>query len=185
MTLKEASKTTGVPTSTIRKWARNENIPSFMEDTGDGHLRMVSMSGIRRWAEELGRAIQPESDPASEPADVDVPTDPVQDTEEPVVPEGSMLVPLDAWNRVLNQLGNLHEAGQQLAEARERAAKAETEAHFLKERLADLRKELEETRHSPPHPPPDSSGGQRAQTQRSATSLARSIYRSWRQGRRS
>ena len=57
-------------------------------------------------------------------------------------PEGTMLVPLDAWTKVLNQLGNLHEAGQQLAEARERAAKAETEATFLRERLADLRAEL-------------------------------------------
>jgi DNA-binding transcriptional MerR regulator len=185
MTLKEASETTGVPTSTIRKWARNENIPSFMEDTGDNYLRMVSMSGIRQWAEELGREIRPEPDPVSAQADVDVPTDPVQDTEEPVVPEGSMLVPLDAWNRVLNQLGNLHEAGQQLAEARERAAKAETEAYFLKERLADLRKELDETRHSPPQPATESTGEQRAQAQRSPTSLARSIYRSWRQGRRS
>ena len=42
--------------------------------------------------------------------------------------EDSLLVPLDAWNTVLNQLGNLHEASQQMAEARERAAKAATEA---------------------------------------------------------
>lgn len=54
-----------------------------------------------------------------------------------------VLVPLDQWTRVLNQLGNLHEAGQQLAEARERAAKAETEAVFLRERLKELRAELE------------------------------------------
>ena len=59
--------------------------------------------------------------------------------EVPAIPEGTMLVPLDAWNKMLNQLGNLHEAGQQLAEARERAAKAETEVLFLRERLADLR----------------------------------------------
>ncbi len=52
---------------------------------------------------------------------------------------GTMLVPIDAWNRVLEQLGNLHEAGQQLAEARERAARAETESRFLRERLAELR----------------------------------------------
>lgn len=50
-----------------------------------------------------------------------------------------MLVPIDAWNKMINQLGNLHDAGQQLAEARERAAKAETEALFLRERLAELR----------------------------------------------
>ena len=39
----------------------------------------------------------------------------------------SLLVPLDAWNTVLNQLGNLHESSQLMAEARERAAKAEAE----------------------------------------------------------
>ena len=47
----------------------------------------------------------------------------------------SLLVPLDAWNTVLNQLGNLHESSQLMAEARERAAKAEAEADFLREKL--------------------------------------------------
>jgi hypothetical protein len=65
--------------------------------------------------------------------------------EAPVAPEGSILVPLDAWDRMLSQLGNLHEAGQQLAEARERAAKAETEAEFLKERVREMRKKVEES----------------------------------------
>jgi hypothetical protein len=59
-------------------------------------------------------------------------------------PEGSILVPIDAWDRLLGQLGNLHEAGQQLADARERAAKAETEAEFLKERLREMRKRAEQ-----------------------------------------
>lgn len=53
----------------------------------------------------------------------------------------TMIMPIDAWEKMLMQLGNLHEAGQQLAEARERAAKAETEAKFLRERLAELRNE--------------------------------------------
>jgi hypothetical protein len=65
--------------------------------------------------------------------------------EAPTAPEGSILVPLDAWDRMLSQLGNLHEAGQQLAEARERAAKAETEAEFLKERVREMRKKVEES----------------------------------------
>ncbi len=59
---------------------------------------------------------------------------------------------------MINQLGNLHEAGQQLAEARERAARAETEARFLRERLADVRREMEEIPHpasGAPAPPPD------------------------------
>ena len=57
--------------------------------------------------------------------------------------EESLLVPLDAWNTVLNQLGNLHEASQQMAEARERAAKAEAEAEFLREKLKNTREQLD------------------------------------------
>jgi hypothetical protein len=60
-------------------------------------------------------------------------------------PDGaSMLVPRDAWDKLMDQLGNLHEAGQLLAEARERAAKAETEAVFLRERLSEMRGERDE-----------------------------------------
>ncbi len=55
-----------------------------------------------------------------------------------------MLVPRDAWDRLMDQLGNLHEAGMNLAEARERAAKAETEATFLRERLTEMRSERDE-----------------------------------------
>ena len=57
-------------------------------------------------------------------------------------PPGGLLVPLSAWQRMLEQLGHLHEAGQQLADARERAAKAETENGFLRERVRDLRTEV-------------------------------------------
>jgi len=52
---------------------------------------------------------------------------------------GQMLVPIDAWTRILEQVGHVHEAGQQVAEARERAARAETENGFLKEQLRDLK----------------------------------------------
>jgi hypothetical protein len=44
----------------------------------------------------------------------------------------------------MDQLGNIHEAGLLLAEARERAAKAETEAEFLRERLGEIRIERDE-----------------------------------------
>jgi hypothetical protein len=62
------------------------------------------------------------------------------------VAENQVLVPIDAWQRMMEQLGNLHQAGQQLADARERAAKAETETTFLRERLAELRAENERLR---------------------------------------
>lgn len=63
-----------------------------------------------------------------------------EESAERVAPgEETLIVPVSAWNRMLDQLGNLHEAGRELAEARERAARAETEAAFLRERLAEMR----------------------------------------------
>jgi len=67
-------------------------------------------------------------------------------------PEGTTIVPIAAWDKMLIQLGNLHEAGQQLAEARERAARAETEVHFLRERMAEMRAEGAQRAQSPGEP---------------------------------
>jgi hypothetical protein len=64
-----------------------------------------------------------------------------------------MIVPIAAWDRILMQLGNLHEAGRELADARERAAKAETEATFLRERLAELRAQTQPPEPTPTVPP--------------------------------
>jgi hypothetical protein len=152
-----------------------------MEQTGSGQVRRVSMSGISQWAEDLGRDLEPNAEPVVSPAQ---PEDRAVDATAPVVPEGTMLVPLDAWNRMLRQLGNLHEAGQQLAEARERAAKAETEARFLKERLTELREELETAKGPTQRPASDPSDVKAAENRLTPTSLARSIYQSWRAGRR-
>lgn len=194
VTLKEASELTGVPSETIRKWARRDSIPSFLEKTDDGHLRIVSIEGIRLWTDEIGRDLE-WAEPITEDEPEQVVVD-ITDSEpaevastDPGVPEGSMLVPLDAWNKMLNQLGNLHEAGQQLAEARERAAKAETEASFLRERLAEMRAELEKARPTDqPEPvePPEPISRPRASTTLGGTaaSLARRLYEGWR-GRRS
>lgn len=202
LTLREASEVTGVPTTTIRKWARHDNIPSFLEKTPDGHLRVVSLAGIREWASQIGREIhdnEPEAEPQPHQDEIDLtsPDNLGGPTADQPIPEGSMLVPLDAWNKVLNQLGNLHEAGQQLAEARERAAKAETEALFLKERLSEMRTELEKTREAivslgavsdsetdlertdesrNPAPSPATLSG-------TAAGVARRLYQGWRQRR--
>lgn len=188
LTLREASEVTGVPTNTLRKWARHENVPSYLEKTEDGHLRMVSLDGIERWAAKIDRDLDPRH-----PGDGDVLVDVTADraTEQrravdPELPEGSMLVPLDAWNKVLNQLGNLHEAGQQLAEARERAAKAETEARFLKERLAEMRSELEQLRGQERIVQPDTdvrtedAGTPASTLGGTATTVARKLYEGWR-----
>ncbi|MDA8391408.1 MAG: hypothetical protein M0Z87_01140 [Actinomycetota bacterium] len=63
--------------------------------------------------------------------------------------KGGVLVPVDSWGRLIDQLGNLHQAGQDLAEARERAAKAETEAAFLRERLRDAQARIRELEQEP------------------------------------
>ncbi len=64
------------------------------------------------------------------------------DTENQTEEEENMLVPISAWKKVLDQLGNLHEADKLMAEARERAAKAEAESEFLREKLKNTREEL-------------------------------------------
>ena len=67
-----------------------------------------------------------------------------EDTQESQVSDANnLIVPLEAWQTVLNQLGNLHEANQLMAEARERAAKAEAEAEFLREKLKNTREQLD------------------------------------------
>ena len=124
VTLRQAGAATGIPVPTLRKWARRNSVPSYLAPTGGGtQLRMVSLRAVRRRGAALGR------EGAAPPV-------------EPVAPPGTMLVPIDAWDKMLIQLGNLHQAGEQLADARERAAKAETEAKFLKERLTELKADL-------------------------------------------
>jgi len=183
VTVREASAVTGISSTTLKKLARGKDIPSHLEKTEDGFLRIVSLEGIRRWNEQGDEEEAPldsSKEPVDEVEEVDLTEDASEGTK---VPEGTMLVPLDAWNKMLNQLGNLHEAGQQLAEARERAAKAETEAQFLKERLRDLRQQLEEQR-SPSEQPakPEETGSPSGFS--STTSLVRKAYRDWRKNRR-
>jgi hypothetical protein len=158
VTLREANRATGIPVETLRKWARRSTIPSYLSPTAAGtNIRMVELGGVTQRAADLGRAIAPEraqsqpapetvtTQPSPEAATTPSPesaTTPLPDAPiEAAAPAGTMIVPIDAWNKMLNQLGNLHEAGQQLAIVTERAAKAETEAKFLRERLAELRRE--------------------------------------------
>ncbi len=61
-------------------------------------------------------------------------------------------MPRDAWQGVLEQLAHRNQAGQDLAEARERAARAETEATFLRERLAELRADRDRPSTAAPSP---------------------------------
>lgn len=147
-TLREASRQTGIPVETLRKWARRGRIPTYLEPTDHGSpLRMVDLDGIETRAIDIGRQTT-----GRETIGRDTSSEAGQQphTKEAELPQGSMIVPIDAWSKMLNQLGNLHEAGQQLAAARERAARAETEATFLRERLAEMREQTERPRERTP-----------------------------------
>jgi len=140
VTLREASAATGIPVATLRKWALKSKVASVLEETGVGARRMVSLEGIRARAQSLGR-----DDVGPRVTTSLTPSSEAPSAEAATPPPGTMLVPIDAWDKMLIQLGNLHQAGQQLAEARERAARAETEASFLRDRLAEIRSTRDET----------------------------------------
>ncbi|HSK05980.1 MAG TPA: helix-turn-helix domain-containing protein [Acidimicrobiia bacterium] len=153
LTLRQASEATGIPASTLRNWARKGKIPSMLDETPSGPRRMVTRHGVEARARELGHELRASGHTVSGPDVVAAPApQPAPDQSSP--PPGTMLVPIDAWDKMLLQLGNLHQAGQQLAEARERAARAETEAAFLRERLAEYRETVPGRATAPPPPPP-------------------------------
>jgi hypothetical protein len=128
ITLREAEHRFGVPVGTLRGWARRKAVDAVMADGPSGRQWMVTPESI---AHRLSHAAPPT------PTSRSVSTGPTTDGT-------AMLVPRDAWDRLMDQLGNLHEAGLRLAEARERAAKAETEATFLRERLGEIRSERDQ-----------------------------------------
>lgn len=201
LTLKEAEAATGIPTNTLRKWVRKSELASYLESDGEHAVRMVDLGAVERRARELGRDIGPiETGEANtrpgiperkpeEPA-----TEMVDEIRQDATSAETMIVPVDAWNKMLLQLGNLHEAGQQLAEARERAAKAETEAVFLRERLAELRMQPDQQpvaaaeERTQGAPSDDDSGGDDAEDERrhagGTTAYWRYLTTGWRHRRR-
>lgn len=144
VTLRQASESTGIPVSTLRKWARRGRVPSRLEETEAGARRLVALEEVQARARGVRQDPTPEPERSAR-SRVEPPPPVRENTGEPTPPHGTMLVPIDAWDKMLLQLGNLHQAGQQLAEARERAARAETEAAFLRERLAELKAGREES----------------------------------------
>lgn len=119
--LKEAARRYGVGVDTLRGWCRAGEVDAVMGRGPQGRQWLVVPASVAARKRRAGAGKRTAAGPTSDGS--------------------AMLVPRDAWDRLLAQLGNLHEAGRQLAEARERAAKAETEAVFLRERLAELRQE--------------------------------------------
>jgi hypothetical protein len=145
ITLRDAAARFGVNVGTLRSWAKRGRIDAVKDDRGRWMTDPASVA-----AETAQRASTPPVTRATGPAPAA--TGPTEDGT-------AMLVPRDAWDRLIDQLGNLHEAGLMLAEARERAVKAETEAAFLRERLADMRTERDRLRDDAAAGPPQPGGG--------------------------
>ncbi len=183
LTIREASAVTGISATALKKLARAKVIPSHLEKTGDRFLRIVSLEGVQRWAERKDENTDTAEGIAIALDQGDRIDLTAESQPEPETPEGTMLVPLDAWNKMLNQLGNLHEAGQQLAEARERAARAETEAQFLKERLRELREQIDDGR-APTAQVEAPAAAKSDSPLKSTTSLVKRAYKDWRKNRR-
>jgi len=143
ITIKEAEQRFGVSVERLRAWARDGSINAVM-GTGPtgGRMWLVTAESVARHLADERRDAAPSagSGPAPRPASTPSPPARTGPTEDGT----AMLVPRDAWDRLMDQLGNLHDAGVQLAEARERAARAETEATFLRERLTELRTERDD-----------------------------------------
>ncbi len=142
VTLREASERAGVSVSTLRNWFRDGKIESRLAPGPTGDRRIVRISEV---LERTGRS------PAGDRQDVlvEVVLQPQVDVggslaraEEPAV-----VVPRSAWQKMLEQLGALHDAGRRLTEATERAARAEERYAFeverrklLEDRVAQLEK---------------------------------------------
>jgi hypothetical protein len=144
ITLREAEHRFGVSVGTLRTWARKETIDAVRQKGSHGEQWMVTPESV---AHHLSRS------PSRTATKSPKPTAPAKrEATGPSTDGSAMLVPRDAWDKLMDQLGNLHESGLLLAEARERAAKAETEASFLRERLAEMRSERDDLKQRPRHP---------------------------------
>ncbi|MEX2322499.1 MAG: helix-turn-helix domain-containing protein [Acidimicrobiia bacterium] len=141
ITIKDAEQRFGVSVERLRAWARGGSINAVMgPGPRGGRMWLVTAESIARHLADERRVAAPAPAPAPQAASTSTPPARTGPTEDGT----GMLVPRDAWDRLMDQLGNLHDAGVQLAEARERAARAETEAAFLRERLTELRTERDD-----------------------------------------
>lgn len=148
MTLAEAARTTGLAERTLRRWLAKGEISGHQVPTAQGRW-LVPLAAVQEHARHAGRA-----------GTRRLPASPL--------PESHLPVPIEACQAALAQLAHLHQAGQQLAKAREQAANAETTAAFLREHqdalrpeVSELRQRLDEQAETPPAGRSGAGGGGR------------------------
>jgi hypothetical protein len=122
---------------------------------GSRARRRRDLRGVRRRRQEVGRSragpLPQWRGPARERVEVLVEdvaeraamlaADRPGTTSSSPLPDDMLPVPRDEWARIVAAVGHLHEAGNALAEARERAGRAETTVEFLRERVRALEAE--------------------------------------------
>lgn len=136
VTLREAQAEAGVSLSALRKWYRSGVIRSQDKEGVHGPHKLVAIDDVHRRINAYREATSPSVVPL-----VVVP--PPSSNDGNGDNHGQMLVPREAWQQVMDQLGHIHQAGRELAEAREEKAKAEVTVDFLRPQLEDLRSALE------------------------------------------
>lgn len=116
--LRDAAELAGVSVGALRKRYQAGDLERHYAD--DGRV-LLETEAVRRLYGIAG-ASQTTATPVPAPAP------------EAETPPGSVLVPLAAWEKTLEQLGNLHQAGQELAAARELVGRLEEREAFARER---------------------------------------------------
>ena len=136
VSLNEAADAAGVTIATLTGWYRGDEIASRLERGPHGERRIVFLAEVLARASR-GTEVLARAHGASEPELRAV---------APAGDGGGVLVPLEAWQQALEQLSHLHETARELAEAKAQAAKHETTSEFLRERVRELKDELEQAR---------------------------------------
>ena len=114
VSLCEAEHRFGVTAATLRTWAKKGMIDAVLTDAGSGRQWMVTSNPSPITCRGYSRPA-----PASRRRHLLKRKGSTFDW--PDTPDGTaMLVPRDAWDRLMDQLGNLHDAGLMLAGARTR-----------------------------------------------------------------
>jgi haloalkane dehalogenase len=140
VTLRVAADAAQISVSTLRRWYRAGRIESRLARGPRGNRREVKISEVLQEAGGVPELVADEAGAAAEVRRED------SDSElQPIaVASAEDVVPIQraALEKILEQIGNLHEIGQQLAAARERAARAEERYAFEVERRKLLENRL-------------------------------------------
>lgn len=147
VTLRDANAITGASVSALRKWYRNGTVRSEEREGPHGMQRYVWLADVRE-RQRVWREAQEQRDSPVIPAPAG--GDTAESAPEPAAAEGMVLVPMEAWQRTLDTISHgfaaMHEAGQDLAAAREMAGAQRSKAEFLERRVIELRDQLDRAR---------------------------------------